>query len=247
MNKLPSRKVHYAASFVATAAVAVLLFQVTTAARLRREQARLVTGAEPMDSAATASGSAEDVEALRQAAREAEQLRAANRDLHKLRNEVAQLRQQRGELDRAKTENQQLKRAQDARQERRALAKSMASQPGFVPQETWTDAGMASPEATLQTYFWCLREGKFDRLVQCLSPAEQQHSGKAIAGNQAEQQQITQLMKAMSGYRIAEKTNLSPDEIVFHIQAPIFTERANGKDGEKLRVKRINDEWKIEW
>lgn len=168
---------------------------------------------------------------------EIERLRTENKDLHKLRNEVAQLRKRKPDWERANSENQRL---QGMKREREEVA-HLPDQPGFVPKESWADAGFGSPDSTTRTYFWALREGKFERLLECMTPDVRQELGREFQNpTDKERRNASRIFGQANGFRIAGKTVINDDEAVLRVQAPIF----GGKPW-KIPMKRFGNEWKI--
>ena len=128
----------------------VIVLQKNAVATLRGENQKLQA-----DYAETKTLSREREEAakLRSDYHEAEELRAANRDLPKLRNEIGQLRRQKADLEALRAENQRLATAPNSKTPAPSI-------PIILAKESWTNAGMGSPEAALQTFFWAMREPK---------------------------------------------------------------------------------------
>ncbi len=166
-----------------------------------------------------------------------ERLRLENRDLHKLRNEVAQLRKLKPELERAQAENTRLRQARQAREQLTRLHEM----PGYVPRETWVDAGFSTPEAVAQTLFWALNAAKFERVIDSLTPDIRANIGKEIQNpTEQQRQQVSSVWGELKGYRISEKTVINSDEVVLGLQAAIFGEKTL-----KIPLKRVGNEWKI--
>jgi hypothetical protein len=174
---------------------------------------------------------------LRRDREEIERLRRENKDLHKLRNEVAQLRQQKPELEKAKAENARLLQAKQAREE----LEHLPEQPGYVPNAAWIDAGFGSPEATARTFCWAMREGKFDRMLECLAPAVRQTAGQQFVNPSDEQRkEASSFMSQLKGYRIAEKTVVNENEVILRVQATVFGDKVV-----KVALKRLGNDWRI--
>src|SRR5262245_54711836 len=83
---------------------------------------------------------------------EIQSLTEATRELPKLRNEVRQLREQKPEIDRLRSENGRLA----AQISSGANRPKLAQMEGYVAKEQWVQAGFATPEATVQSYFWSI-------------------------------------------------------------------------------------------
>lgn len=101
-------------------------------------------------------------------------LREENQRLAGLRvnaEDLAQLRSNRLELLRLRGEAALLRRA--AEEAPQAGARTDSWRVGArVERSDWHDAGQASPEATVQTYWWAAATGNADRLRQCCVPRE---------------------------------------------------------------------------
>ncbi|MBI4657523.1 MAG: hypothetical protein HY735_01530 [Verrucomicrobia bacterium] len=218
----------------AVAVVGILIAQRSTLSRLRRQPSQLTpesSEAKPALRSQRAMGISE-VEF-----QEMERLRRDNEDLHKLRNEVAQLRKQKVELESARGENQRLRLAKASREQ----LDHLSGLPGYVPNGAWADAGFSSPEATVRTFFWALREGKFERMLDCMAPAVREQAGGGLTQpTEKERQEVGGAMRQVPGYRIAEKKALTEDEVILELQAPLFGDRTV-----KMPMKRFGAEWKL--
>jgi len=156
-------------------------------------------------------------------------------ELLRLRNEVGMLRQQTNELNGLREQNRQL-RAEQSRN-------TDEQQP--VPKASWAFAGYATPEATISSLFWALREGDtnaFQAYLQGLAPdmrakIEQDaknHGTNAFAslGNDE--------TGGMTGFQLLKKVPLSDDKVVLEIQTMGDTAPA-----QMILMKKIGDEWKL--
>jgi len=170
---------------------------------------------------------------------ELEKLRKETRELYKLRNEVRQLREQKPEWDRLRADNQRLR----ARAESVGKATSRAPEtPVLIAREQLTDAGLGSPEATLRTLFWAMREGNSDRLRRCFSDdALKQGNGQPIEKLQAG---AAVLMAQVKGVRVVARKVVSTDQIKLGIQ--ISLEGETDPHEVAFPLKRVGGDWKIE-
>ncbi|GEM_PF-1627747 len=225
---------------------AALLLETKTAARLRAEHDQLVRVA---GEAQRLSLQNQQIRELRTNALSAEQLteiQQSARDIYKLRNELTQLhaqtRWQTQELARARAENNQL---------RESIAKleqlpKKALPADYHPAGQWRNEGLATPEGTLETYFWASKTGNIEQLIACASPDQQQRAKQMILDpaypEQTKQfaQMLTSEMARFPGYRIAERTSVSPDEVIFGIQSSV------GGSTRQFRLKRFGGEWRVE-
>ncbi len=170
-----------------------------------------------------------------------EALRAAYRERLGLRREVQQLRGRQKEAEGLRAENQRL-----AAQIRRGVVpgKSISDLEGFVARESWGHAGFASPESTVQTLFWALREGDVQRVAECLRPSERDMLLKQFAEMSEDQRQKmvaeSSRLASCKGYRIGERSVIAEDQITLGVQLVA--------DGQILRLplRRFGQEWKIE-
>jgi len=171
---------------------------------------------------------------------ENERLREATRDLPRLRNEVRQLREQKKELDRLEAENQRLST--------RLIAASEGSQrplptpeQGFLLRETWANAGFATPEATVQTFFWAA--GRQDAAAIASSMTKDMaRSSRLIDRNgqvRVEAMEHFRQFGAVQALRIAEVQHTGGDQVRVSLQAAVNGETIS------IAVQRVGDEWKI--
>ena len=182
------------------------------------------------------------VAGLRAANQEVIALVQANKDLPKLRNEIRQLRQQKPETDRLRAENARLLAA--IKSSTNTARPRLADMEGYVAREAWTQAGFATAEAALQTFFWAIQQRDFQQVSECLSPDNRQGFAKEFEGKTEQErtkifdQGIGQL-GGMTGYRISEKEQVADDTVNLGIQA------AAGGHVLRLQVRRFGNEWKI--
>jgi hypothetical protein len=167
-------------------------------------------------------------------------LTEATGELPKLRNEVRQLRQQKPELERLRNENGRLA----AQISSSANRPKLADMEGYVPKEKWTRAGFATPETTVQSFFWAIANQDVSYIVQCMAPKMKAQFDRQFAGKSVEEQQkeLAEGMAAfgrMGGYRIAETERISENKVRLGIEA------AAGGHIMKLPLERIDNEWKL--
>jgi predicted DNA-binding protein (UPF0251 family) len=164
------------------------------------------------------------------------------RELLRLRNEVGQLRAQSNDVFRLRAENSQQRSASSARPQINST-EDLAKVPpqDIFPKASWASAGLATPEASLQTFHWATLKGDLATLATLTSTPEDQarfekaHEGMSDAQRAARMQDIT-------GYRIVGRTNYldGPTEVA---------EVAYYYDGRGifrgLKFERIGDSWKL--
>lgn len=163
------------------------------------------------------------------------ELRAANKELPAIRNEIRQLRSRKGELAEARAEHQLLLARQKAAG---GQSEAGALPAGSITQAALADSGLASPEATVQTFFWAMCRGNLERLAECCSgrPAlrageesaeklEQAKDMLQVIGLEAPGQTTEELRQGLvaqtrcfPGYRITSQKALSADEVEVGVQ-----------------------------
>ena len=181
-----------------------------------------------------------EVAGLRSANQEVIALVQANRDLPKLRNEIRQLRQQKPEIEKLRAENARLLAATKSS----TNTSRLAQMEGYVAKESWTQAGFATPEAALQTFFWAIQQRDLRQITECLSPEDKQGFAKEFEGKTEEEQakifeQGMGQFGRMGGYRIAETEQVAENTVNMGIQA------AAGGHVLRLQLKRFDGQWKI--
>ena len=171
---------------------------------------------------------------------EIETLQTANADLPKLRNEVRKLREEKRELEKLQTENERL--ATSLKAAPKPSAPPLSEAEGFVLKQTWSRAGFATPEATVQTFFWAIANNDITALAECVTgdarKSMEKEMQRSIAEGKSLEDQFEPLAK-MQGFRIAEKKQLSENKMEISIQA------AAGGRAMPMRLQLENGEWKL--
>lgn len=197
-------------------------------------------------------------ESLRVEKVEAERLAAENRDLPtlraatpvsrnaiaellRLRNEVHQVRAQKQEADKLRSENERL--AAELKSGK-ITPRKLSDLEGFVGKESWANAGLATPEGALRSFFWAMSTTNFDQLLQCVTPA-------TLSDLQLESQRDPERFRKdffgeynpfrkVGGFHIAERTIVSEDKVLLGIQVV-----ADG-EVEWMSLRRVGNEWKMD-
>jgi len=171
---------------------------------------------------------------------EIEALQSANADLPKLRNDVRKLREEKRELEKLQTENERLTASLKAAP--KASAPPLSEAEGFVLKQTWSRAGFATPEATVQTFFWAIANKDITALAECVTgdarKSMEEELQRSAAGGKPFEEHFGPLAK-MQGFRIAEKKQLSENRVEVSIQA------AAGGRSMPMRLQLVNGEWKL--
>jgi len=172
---------------------------------------------------------------------EIEALQEANQELAKLRNEVRTLREERRELEKFQAENQRLAAAL------KGAPKASAPPPlseaeGFVLKQTWSKAGFATPEATVQSFFWAIANKDIAALAECVTgdarKSMEEELQRSAAGGKGFEENFGPFAQ-MQGFRIAEKNKLSENKVEVSVQA------AAGGRAIPMRLQLENGEWKL--
>lgn len=147
---------------------------------------------------------------------ELDSLREQTRDLPRLRNEVSRLRGATNELVALEKERTRLEAAK-----RTGAAMAAPAPPGFVGKEQLADLGFATPENTMQTFFWAMRETNVNRMFETWSEEmKRRHFKNDRAKAEAEfSQAAPQMMKAFHNIGIARTEVVSPAEQILYVQS----------------------------
>lgn len=180
-----------------------------------------------------------EIEKLRQENREIDGLRVANRDLYKLRNEVHLLRDQVKEWAGVRAENERLRVVEGRRASNGAP--SAEARP-WLTADQLNFAGYATPEATLQTLFWAVKQGDVESIKKCFTPETQ----KKMAEQPADELrgEIERMSKRFQGIRVAARKVVSGGEI--HLGAQINVADRETPDEAAFPFKLIGGEWRLD-
>jgi len=202
-------------------------------------------------------------EALRAERLEADQLSNENQELPGLRaapvvtlpeesaRSSTELLRLRGEVNRLCAQSQVLLglRAENQRiaaeiASGKFVPKRLADMEGFVPREQWASAGLATPEGAVQSYLAAVVAADIDSLFRCLTPENAEPIRQQLERDPERfrnefQKGMAQLFEKATGFRIAERSQISDDSVALSIQF--------AADGVALpmTLRRIASEWKI--
>jgi hypothetical protein len=161
----------------------------------------------------------------------------ARLELLRLRNEVRQLRDRTSTLAQARAENDRLKR------EISLQTNPPVPLEQFTAREALVDAGLSSPSAAIQSFFRAMRDGDMPRLMQCVTPhfLDRQGLSKIIPEElQAYGDRLREPMQDFRDFRVVDQRQVSPDEALVRLQS------SRSKSPAEMRLKRINEEWKVD-
>ena len=222
--------------------VAVLAFQRFSLSRLSAENAQLsATHRTAAQLSTTFAGAASPAAVSAEIA----SLQAQNGELPKLRNEVHQLREQTAELQQLQAENQRLRSlASQGGNSRAELPPLLAGLP-FLSKESLTNAGLATPLATMQTYFWSAREVNEPAWTACLAPKLAQYV--SAHGTNDLFRRFVKQNASVTGYVIGEQQRESASRVQLSVWGLVASQFAeSGRIGFQLHLQKIAEEWKLE-
>lgn len=165
-------------------------------------------------------------------------------DLLRLRSEATQLRTKAAEADKLRAENQKLRselRSAAAQPTNAGAGTNAPSAGKNFSRESWTFSGYASPEATLVSAIWAMREGNPRAYLDSLSPEEAARQNK-VWENKSEADigaQSQQTVANITGFQILSSQNISDNEV----QMSVFV--AGPDKTEQVSVVRVGGDWKF--
>jgi RNA polymerase sigma factor (sigma-70 family) len=225
-----------------------------------------------------------ELDALRAQSAELERLRAENarlaktevdaQELDNLRQNKAELLRLRGEVGRLRASQAQAASPGAVRHSRQTGTKPAAapsSQPGYVPADQLADAGFATPEAALQSFYFALNNPVGGRLLRALALPEdvqrvvKEHAVEDLAvtqplrlsttvtadGSTGTESRVDFIQeggadnppKMMNGYRVVLQDEISPSEQRLQVEREL-------PDGtvttETQTLTKVGDEWKVQ-
>ena len=107
--------------------------------------------------------------------------------------------------------------------------------------EAWANAGFATPEAAIQTFFWALRQQDAQSVVSCMTPETNKGSGLVDETGTIQPGMIEremQLLGRIAAFRIVTM-DVKDDRAKAEVQAAV-----NGT-AIKFSLRRIGQEWKM--
>jgi len=171
---------------------------------------------------------------------EVQRLKTETRDLHKLRNEVRQLREQTKDLDTLRAENERL-RGSVAKLEEAPVAAPSTPRQAFTLEQL-QNSGFATPEATLVTMFWAMKQGDLATATRCWPSREAGNVFNAATPETFRRQGET-MAKGFGELRIVAKKMISADEALLGVRM----ESRGSEDPQEISMpfKLIGGEWKL--
>jgi hypothetical protein len=215
------------------ASLAAVCVQQRQLAGLRNEQLQLLeqsgtSNPQPIEPATA--------EAVSTTAPELRPTAAPSSELLQLRNQVGQLKTRQRELQGAQGENDRL-RAQIAVRGTNAAAGG-ALPPGYIRKSEAQWVGAATPENTVQSFLWAVRNHDLTNLLSLLTPEAAEKLKKEI-GDSAES--FFKDTSAVPGMRILNQQSMPDGSIRAQMEFMPGAERP-----EKIRFYFVDGQWKLE-
>ena len=164
----------------------------------------------------------------------------ATPELLRLRGEVTQLTERRRELASARAENERL-RAQLAGRSTNGPA-AFRFPPGFVRKSEAKMVGYTTPDDTLQSFLWAVRNHDLTNVLQAFAPEK----AKELRGEFGRSgQSIEGLMYNATGYFGMQIVKWEQQPKYGSIIAQV--EVVPGVPGPTVGFRKINGQWKIDW
>lgn len=204
---------------------------------LREENRRLRDHTAAAERMARENG---DIPQLRVENEEIRTLRTETRDLHKLRNEVRQLREQVKGLAQVRNENQRLRIS--ASRTNTATTSAAVQPPVTLDQVSFM--GMETPEATLQSFLWAVRQEDIQTFRNCLTPERQ--AEMASRSEDMIREYVKGLKSQMNGLRIAARKDVSADEVQLGLLIYAENLEPHAESKAALSFKRIGNQWRLD-
>jgi len=163
-------------------------------------------------------------------------IKKGNLDLLRLRGEVSLLRHQTNRLGELA----------------QALSTTLASvnSPGApleqtnFPRESWTLAGLATPENALQSFMWAKNRGNVATALSTATPELWQQQKELYFKDKSDEEISAMLMdsaKKQMGFQLLKKMEAADDQVVLQVHIDGMPEKTYSL----LTMKRIADEWKV--
>jgi hypothetical protein len=176
-------------------------------------------------------------------------LRVQVQDLLRVRHELRLLRSATNDLARLQEENRRLKQANT---NATAVTATMPDTvvvatddpEAFVSRENWTFSGYATPEATLQSWIWSLREGDLNAFLATLMPDDRARFEAQLQQSDKSEEELSAALKqqgdGLNGFQILDE-DLDADGTI------VILARISGNDSSRHRFifTRSGTEWKM--
>jgi hypothetical protein len=204
-------------------------------AGLRAEQQQLLAQLAARADASASLGAAESARASSGAAQPA---LVATPELLRLRNEVTLLTQRRRELAGARAENERL-RAQLASRGTNGPG-GLQLPPGYVRRSEARLVGYNSPDDTLQSLLWAIRNHDLTNVLQAFTPERAEHLRALASESHSSTDDFFSQSADFVGARIVRRGQPDSDG-----STVVQVEVVPGIQGLPITFRQINGQWKI--
>jgi len=172
-------------------------------------------------------------------------------ELLKLRAEVTQLRTQTNHIgvlveanEKLKTSLREARTPAQAAGNRKKLNPEDALPQDIHPKDSWAYRGYSTPDATIESTLWAMANGDKDTILKAFAPDMLTNMMKHLDGKEFAEE--VKKMN-MAEFRVLDRQQLSPDEMVLTIYTARQDENGNNVNNsqEQTVFQRINGEWKV--
>jgi len=166
------------------------------------------------------------------------EIKGSNTELLKLRGEIGMLRKQSETTAKLERENGILREAQNQTEKNQP-----EEAPTHFAKESWTFAGFATPEATLQSLVWAQTRNDLNTLLTALAPEGQNEMKSALERKPDFAASMMSAINKVKGFTILKKVSLADDQMLFRLR----NEMEDGTEKNMITIlKRIEGEWKVQ-
>ena len=190
---------------------------------LRAEQQRILTEAALLDASTKVP------------AREMTRAQPVSRELLQLRNQVSQLRRQRDELQLVRAEHEQLLQQVAARG-----TNALSLPPNYIRKAEARLVGYNSPEETIQSFLYAVRNQDMTNLLQAFTPGAISRLKWQGTGSLENLGKIFQETRALIGLRIINHEQSTADSIGANVEI------LPGLPPNHIAFRLIGGQWKME-
>ena len=162
---------------------------------------------------------------------------SVSRELLRLRNEVNGLARRRQELVGFKAENEQLL----VRVAARRTNTTATLPPGYLRRSEAAMVGYGSPEATLQSFLWAIRNRDVTNMLQAFTPEAARRFKRQSGGSKGGEQNAFEGMDAIIGLAVVGREPQADGTIKTRVM--IIPELPPAE----IQFQQIGGEWKMNW
>jgi hypothetical protein len=156
--------------------------------------------------------------------------------LLRLRNQVSQLTRRERELASVQSENQRL-------QTQVAVARTNKTQlpASYIRKSEARNLGYGTPETTLETFLWAVRNRDFSAVLACQTPEAADKFKQQIEQGGRSAEKFFESAESFPGINVVDRTAKSDNLIEFKVEVL----PGSGTDTAIMTFRRVNGEWKL--